>query len=330
MRWRIRRIQADCQCGHRCLSGAGLWPARDLAESARSGARAFAVEKCAAPERISGCAGLPSVRPMTGARTGSRVGADRATRVLARIRRDAAKRRARIADGYNERAVPSLPLFAVALFASLLVAGCSLVGKPEPACRPLEVAEFPLLGGIRGTWMDDERFVLADLHQSRLLVYNTSRGLVRIVNGWESVDPELNFVSPMDIQPWRGGFVLVDLSAREDFLLELDSELQPVRVLWKSDVVQVDGVWRGEEIDGLDEVATLGDRLYLRAGRLSDSRVTLQPLYAEFGPDRRSDQAAGAGHVVGASERGDVLAHSHTPTRSDARQRSLRVCSALW
>ncbi len=151
-----------------------------------------------------------------------------------------------------------------------------------------------MLGRIRGAWMDDERFVLADYHQSRLLVYSTSEGLVRIVNGWESVDPELNFLSPSDIERWGDGFVLVDLSAREDFLLELDSELQPVRVLWKSDVVQVDGVWRGEEIDGLDEVATLGDRLYLRAGRLSDSRVTLQPLYAEFGPDRRSDQAAGA------------------------------------
>jgi len=46
-----------------------------------------------------------------------------------------------------------------AVLGSLLLCGCSAVGTPEPACRPLEVAEFPLLGGIRGTWMDDERFV---------------------------------------------------------------------------------------------------------------------------------------------------------------------------
>ena len=97
-----------------------------------------------------------------------------------------------------------------AVLGSLLLCGCSAVGTPEPACRPLEVAEFPLLGGIRGTWMDDERFVLADLHQSRLLVYSTSEGLVRIVNGWESEDLELNFVSPADIQPWEDGYVLAD------------------------------------------------------------------------------------------------------------------------
>ncbi len=150
-----------------------------------------------------------------------------------------------------------------------------------------------MLGGIRGAWMDDERFVLTDDHQSRLLAYSASEGLVRIVNGWDGEDPELNFLSPSDIERWGDGFVLVDSSSREDFLLELDSELRPVRVLWKSDVVQVDGIWRGEEIDGLDEVTALGDRLYLRAGRLGDSRVALQPLYADFGPDRRPDQAAG-------------------------------------
>ncbi len=39
--------------------------------------------------RRTGCAGLPSVRPLTGARTGSRVARFRATRVLAGIRRKA-------------------------------------------------------------------------------------------------------------------------------------------------------------------------------------------------------------------------------------------------
>ena len=53
--------------------------------------------------------------------------------------------------------------------------------------------------------MDDERFVLADLYQSRLLVYSGSEELQRVVNGWENEDLELHFVSPADIQPWEDG-----------------------------------------------------------------------------------------------------------------------------
>lgn len=126
--------------------------------------------------------------------------------------------------------------FAAALVGALLLSGCSLVGKPEPPCRPLEVTELPLLGGICGTWMDDERFVLADLHQSRLLVYSVSEGLVRIVNGWESDDLELNFVSPVDIQRWGDGYVLADGFPDRDRLLGLGADFRPVRVLWESDI----------------------------------------------------------------------------------------------
>ena len=39
-----------------------------------------------APSSETGCAGVPSLHPMTGARTGSRVARVRATRVLAGIR----------------------------------------------------------------------------------------------------------------------------------------------------------------------------------------------------------------------------------------------------
>ncbi len=126
---------------------------------------------------------------------------------------------------------------ALVVLASLNLSGCSLVGgKPELACRPLEVAELPLLGGIRGTWVDDERFVLADMHQSRLLVYSTSEGLVRVVNGWKREDLALNFVSPTAIQPWGDGYLLADGFSEDDRLLELDMYLRPVRVLWESDV----------------------------------------------------------------------------------------------
>ena len=159
------------------------------------------------------------------------------------------------------------------LLGALVLSGCSLVGGGvAPVCRPLEVAEFPLLGGIRGAWMDEERFVLADLHQDRLMVYSTSKGLVRIVNGWEGADLELNFASPMDIERWGDGFVLAETSLRGPFrLLGLDANLRPGGVLWQSDVERVDGRWKGKEVANIFRLLALGDRLYLEAGRFEDS-----------------------------------------------------------
>ena len=178
---------------------------------------------------------------------------------------------------------------ALVVLGSLILSGCSLVGKPEPACRPLEVTEFPLLGGIRGTWMDDERFVLADMHQSRLLVYSTSEGPLRIVNGWESEDLALNFVSPSDIQPWDDGFVLADSFPTAEQLFELDANLRPQRLLWKGDARRTVDGWEGEKVVNLDEVIALRDRLYLRAERFSHPQGTNRE-YAEFGVDHGSDR----------------------------------------
>ncbi|MCY3969647.1 MAG: hypothetical protein OXG74_06925 [Acidobacteria bacterium] len=175
----------------------------------------------------------------------------------------------------------------------LLLGGCSAVQTPEPACRPLEVAEFPLLGGIRGTWMDDERFVLADLHQSRLLVYGTSEGLVRIVNGWESEDLELNFVSPTNIQPWEDGYVLADGYADRDRLLGLGADLRPLRVLWESDIEKGRGKWKGEEVFVLSWMVALRDRLYVQASRLTDGELS-EREYAEFGAARLLNGPGGA------------------------------------
>ena len=176
---------------------------------------------------------------------------------------------------------------ALVVLGSLILSGCSLVGKPEPACRPVEVTEFPLLGGIRGTWMDDERFVLADMHQSRLLVYSTSEGLLRIVNGWENEDLELNFVSPADIEPWADGF------ADQDRLLGLDADLRPVRVLWQSDIEKGKGKWRGEEVFALSRLVALRDRLYVQASRLSNGEHS-EREYAEFGAALQPNRPGGA------------------------------------
>ncbi len=189
---------------------------------------------------------------------------------------------------------------ALVVLASLNLSGCSLVGgKPELACRPLESAELPMLGLVRGSWMDKEQFVLADLHQSRLLVYGADEGLVRIVNGSESENLALNFVWPMDIQPWGRGFVLADAYGDQDRLLELDPNLRPVRVLWESDVEQSDGEWSGDEVFAITQLAALRDRLYVEASRRDDAGHSEQE-FAEFGVDSRSSAAPGALREVAA------------------------------
>ncbi len=221
--------------------------------------------------------------------------------------------------------------------ALILLSGCSAVRTPEPACRPLEVAEFPLLGGIRGTWMDDERFVLADLHQSRLLVYSTSEGLVRIVNGWESDDLELNFVSPMDIQPWGDGFVLADSFRDAERLFELDAALRPVRLLWEGDARRTEEGWVGEKIVNLGELVALDDRLYLRAERFSGPREANRE-YAEFGLDHRSDPLERAlgerrswpGFAGGRDSPGMPLRHLAASGRRSATVFALRYSPAVF
>ena len=269
------------------------WPKRPIrADYARSGVKAFTVEKCATPERVSGCAGLPVRAPDDGRTDWFTGGAGRATRVLTRIRRDAAKRRARVADGCTGRFACSAPLFAVALVGALLLGGCSAVVQPGPACRPLETAELPMLGFISGTWMDEEQFVLVD-YQSRLLVYDTARGLVRIVNGRESGDPTLNFGSPKDIRPWGPGFVLAVGYGDQNRLLELDANLRPVRVLWESDVEKANGGWSGDDVFSITQLAALRDRLYVEAGRAADAGHWEQE-FAEFGADPRPSAPPGA------------------------------------
>ena len=279
MRWPKRPIRADRRRGHR------------REETLRVAAQ------CNTPRRRArtGCGGVSFVLPNDGRTSRVAGGADRATRVPAGTKRAAAKRRARVAGNRAERFLAPTPLFAAIVLSALSLGGCSAVGRPEPACRPLEVAEFPLLGGIRGTWMDDERFVLADLHQSRLLVYSTSEGLVRVVNGWESEDLELNFVSPADVQAWEDGYLLADgyLDLDRDRLLGLDADLRPVRVLWESDVEKGRGKWKGEEVFALSQMAALRDRLFVQASRLSDGEHS-ERGYAEFGAARQPDLPTGA------------------------------------
>lgn len=186
-----------------------------------------------------------------------------------------------------------------AVLGSLLLYGCSAVVQPGPACRPLGTAELPALGAVRGTWMDDEQFVLADLHQSRLLVYGADDGLVRTVSGSESEDPALNFVSPMDIQPWGRGFVLAAGFGIQDRLLELDPDLRPVRELWESDVEPSNAEWSGDELHFVTRLAALRDRLYLEASRRDDAGHPEQE-FAEFGVDSRPGASPGALREVAA------------------------------
>lgn len=183
---------------------------------------------------------------------------------------------------------------ARAVLGSLLLCGCSAVVQPGPACRPLETSELPMLGVVRGAWMNEEQFVLADLHQSRLLVCGAAEGLLRIVNGWESADPALAFVSPMDIKPWGRGYLLADGYPNQDRFLELDSKLRPVRVLWESDVETTTGVssgagggryqiFTGDEVFNITRLAALRDRIYVEGSRTDAARRSeLQHWEEEF------------------------------------------------
>ena len=185
-----------------------------------------------------------------------------------------------------------------AVLGSLLLCGCSAVGTPEPACRPLETAGLPMLGLIRGTWMDEEHFVLVDPNQSRLVVHRVAEGLVRIVNGRDSVDPVLNFRFPMDIQPWGRGYVLTARHGEQERLLELDRNLRPVRVLWETDRERVTGGWSGDEVFAITQLAAWRDRLFVEAIRLDDPRFSealqQEREFAEFGLASRPGAPPGA------------------------------------
>ncbi len=198
-----------------------------------------------------------------------------------------------------------------AVLGSLLLCGCSAVGTPAPACRPLEVAELPKLGLMRGTWMDEEQFVLVDSPRSRLLVYRVDEGLVRIVDGRESADPALHFGEPRDVQPWGRRYVLAVrygdrerlLEGDQERLLELDRNLRPVRMLWETDRERVPGGWSGEQVWAITQLAVLRDSLYVKAVRLDVPRLSEyfqhERAFAEFGlasrPGALSELAAWPG-----------------------------------
>jgi hypothetical protein len=166
-----------------------------------------------------------------------------------------------------------------------------------------------MLGLLRGTWMDDDRFVLADPHESRLLVYSTSEGLTRIVSGRESENPALNFDSPRDIEPWGRGFVLADGYPGKDRFLELDPKLRPVRELWESDVERTTGVTSGaggrrhqvitgDEVFAIVELATLSNRVYVEGSRPDDARRSelqhWEKEFVAFAADPRPSASPGA------------------------------------
>ncbi len=163
--------------------------------------------------------------------------------------------------------------------------------------------------------MNDEHFVVADPHQSRLLVYGVAEGLVRIVNGGESADPALNFVAPRDIHPWGRGYVLADGYPNQDRFLELDPKLRPVRVLWESDVERTTGVSSGaggrryriitgDEVFSIMQLAVLRDRLYVEGSRTDDARrselLHWEEEFVAFGADSRPGAPRGGLREVAA------------------------------
>lgn len=159
-------------------------------------------------------------------------------------------------------------VFALALVADVATATCSTI----------VTRELPRLGGLRGTWIDEEAFVLADLKRARLLVFDVHAGFERTILG--SGLGALTFQEPVDVTPWDEGLVLADSTLYVHRLLALSATAEPEERLWQVE-------WRGPQRSGhiepqwrfslLSELVSLKDRLYLLAQREGELIVQLAP-----------------------------------------------------
>lgn len=162
-----------------------------------------------------------------------------------------------------------------------------LSASPSPLeaghCFAIE-SDLPRLSGIRGAWLDDDRFVLADLKRARLLVYSAVAGFERAVLG--ALPAPLTFEEPASIAPWRGGFILADSTLLVHRLLALDGEATPVELVKELEwaglerTPDVPPEWRFSLLSRL--VAT-PERLFLLARREQSVIVELVPIDGSAG-----------------------------------------------
>ncbi len=157
------------------------------------------------------------------------------------------------------------------LFGTLLF--CSASGQAAD-CTLLPTAELPRLGGLRGAWLSDERFVLVDFKRPRLLVYGTDEGFERSVLGVVT-SPDV----AEDLKPWRNGLLLAESTREVRRLHYLDSDLRAVSVPWqvatKGEAVGTSEVARPSGVTSVFQIVVLDDRVFLQ-GRKTDSAVIVE------------------------------------------------------
>lgn len=149
-------------------------------------------------------------------------------------------------------------------------AGALLQASVVPAlhgtCVRFAADELPRLGFIRGAWLDDTRFVLADFKRSRLLVYSTEGGFDRTVLGL-GTSTTSSFSEPIDVERWGEGVLVADSTFDRQSLVALDRDLKTSTVLTSSDSSEHSETARHEthwRAGTLQELSVLGDSVYLR------------------------------------------------------------------
>lgn len=160
-----------------------------------------------------------------------------------------------------------------------LVAGLSMLAPANAAfawseCFRLTTPELPRLGGVRGAWLTDERFVLVDSKRSRLIVYSVDGGFERSVRDLVA-GPDV----AADIEPWGDGFVLAESEFHVQRLRHLSAELLSVGLLWQSHRESSRALRTGQSSDVVDlfEVVAVSDRLYFLGRRPGGVVVELVP-----------------------------------------------------
>ncbi len=179
----------------------------------------------------------------------------------------------------------SAALFGTLLLCASLQISCS-AHLPAANCSVLPTAELPRLGGLRGAWSSDERFVLIDLKRPRLLVYGTDEGFERSI-----LEVVTSPNTAHDLEPWRDGFLLAEATMEFRRLRYLDRDLQSGSVRWQAGT---EGAAAGSPeavrpwgITSIHEIAVLDDRVFLE-GRKYDRAVIV-----ELALDEQSRQATG-------------------------------------
>lgn len=166
----------------------------------------------------------------------------------------------------------------------------SSVSEVHATCLRFGAEELPRMGLIRGAWLDDTRFVLADFQRSRLLVYSTDEGFQRSILGLATSGAS-SFTEPIEVARWADGLLVADSTFRKQSLVALDRNLRPSKVLASSEPVGGPGEESAPEmhwrVGTIQEMAALADSLYVLGSRGREGmivKMTKEPSAASDGP----------------------------------------------